>query len=42
MIDHISLRVQDFDRAVAFYKAALAPLGYQLLMEFPGAAGLGA
>jgi catechol 2,3-dioxygenase-like lactoylglutathione lyase family enzyme len=42
MLDHISLRVQDHSRAVAFYRAALAPLGYQVMMEFPGVAGLGA
>ena len=42
MIDHISLRVQDFSRAVDFYKSALAPLGYEVLMEFPNVAGLGA
>ena len=42
MIDHISLRVQDFSRAIDFYKSALAPLGYKVLMEFPNAAGLGA
>jgi catechol 2,3-dioxygenase-like lactoylglutathione lyase family enzyme len=42
MIDHISLRVQDFSRAVDFYKSALAPLGYKVLMEFPNVAGLGA
>lgn len=42
MIDHISLRVQDLSRALDFYKAALAPLGYKVLMEFPGVAGLGA
>jgi catechol 2,3-dioxygenase-like lactoylglutathione lyase family enzyme len=42
MIDHVNLRVQDFERAVAFYKAALAPIGYQVVMEFSGAAGLGA
>jgi catechol 2,3-dioxygenase-like lactoylglutathione lyase family enzyme len=41
MLDHVSLRVQDFDRALAFYRAALAPLGYLTVMEFPGAAGLG-
>ena len=41
MLDHISLRVVDFDRALAFYKAALAPIGYQVVMEFPGYAGLG-
>ena len=42
MIDHISLRVKDFPRAVGFYRAALAPIGYDVLMEYPGAAGLGA
>src|SRR4051794_38217414 len=41
MIDHIGVRVHDFGRAVAFYKAALAPVGYSVLMEFPGTAGLG-
>src|SRR4029079_8219815 len=41
MLDHVSLRVQDLGRAVAFYRAALAPIGYQVAMEFPGAAGLG-
>src|SRR3954452_6472028 len=41
MIDHISLRVQDYSRAKAFYSAALSPLGYQVVMEFPGAAGMG-
>jgi catechol 2,3-dioxygenase-like lactoylglutathione lyase family enzyme len=30
MIDHISLRVSDFQRSRAFYEAALAPLGYTL------------
>jgi catechol 2,3-dioxygenase-like lactoylglutathione lyase family enzyme len=41
MLDHISLRVQDYDRALSFYKAALAPIGYSVIMEFPGFAGLG-
>lgn len=41
MIDHISVRVNDFDKAVNFYKAALKPLGYDVLMQFPGAAGFG-
>jgi len=41
MLDHVSLRVRDFDRAVSFYRAALAPLGYLTVMEFPGVAGLG-
>ena len=41
MLDHISLRVQDFTRALAFYKAALVPIGYRVAMEYPGGAGLG-
>ena len=41
MLDHVSLRVQDFPRALAFYKAALAPIGYAVAMEVPGGAGLG-
>jgi catechol 2,3-dioxygenase-like lactoylglutathione lyase family enzyme len=41
MLDHVSLRVQDFPRVVAFYRAALAPIGYRVAMEFPGTAGLG-
>jgi catechol 2,3-dioxygenase-like lactoylglutathione lyase family enzyme len=41
MLDHVSLRVADFPRALAFYRAALAPIGYQVAMESPGSAGLG-
>lgn len=41
MIDHVGIKVRDFDRSLAFYQAALAPLGYQVLMQFPGVAGLG-
>jgi catechol 2,3-dioxygenase-like lactoylglutathione lyase family enzyme len=41
MIDHISLRVTDFERAKRFYSAVLATLGYELLMEFPNGAGYG-
>jgi catechol 2,3-dioxygenase-like lactoylglutathione lyase family enzyme len=41
MLDHVSLRVSDFPRALAFYKAALAPIGYQVAMEYPGGAGMG-
>ncbi len=33
MIDHIGFPVSDYDRAKAFYIAALAPLGYCLIME---------
>ena len=42
MIDHISVRAQDFAKLVDFYKAALAPVGYSVLMEFPNVAGMGA
>jgi catechol 2,3-dioxygenase-like lactoylglutathione lyase family enzyme len=42
MIHHLTIRVKDLDRAKAFYAAALAPLGYKVLMEFPGFTGLGA
>jgi catechol 2,3-dioxygenase-like lactoylglutathione lyase family enzyme len=41
MIDHIGLTVSDVGRAKAFYTAALAPLGYALLMEFDQFAGFG-
>jgi catechol 2,3-dioxygenase-like lactoylglutathione lyase family enzyme len=41
MIDHVGVRVQDFSKLVAFYREALAPIGYSVLMEFPGVAGLG-
>jgi len=42
MIDHVTLKVSDLDRALPFYKAALAPLGYSVVMEFPGIVGMGA
>lgn len=41
MLDHIGLRTAQFDTLVSFYKAVLAPLGYGLVMEFPGAVGFG-
>src|ERR1044071_7933599 len=41
MLDHVSLRVQDLSKALAFYRAALAPIGYEVAMEFEGGAGLG-
>jgi catechol 2,3-dioxygenase-like lactoylglutathione lyase family enzyme len=41
MIAHTTLPVRDYRRAKAFYGKALAPLGYSLQMEFPGAAGFG-
>ena len=44
MIDHISLRVSDFQRSRAFYEQALAPLGYTLVFandkeQYAGFAG---
>jgi catechol 2,3-dioxygenase-like lactoylglutathione lyase family enzyme len=33
MIDHVGFPVSDYARAKAFYLAALAPLGYVLVME---------
>jgi len=42
MLDHIGIDVQNYERSKAFYKAALAPLGYELIMEVQGWAGFGA
>jgi catechol 2,3-dioxygenase-like lactoylglutathione lyase family enzyme len=42
MIDHFTLKVRSFEKAKAFYAAALKPLGYEVMMEFEGSAGLGA
>jgi len=47
MIDHTGLNVSDYQKSKAFYVAALAPLGYQVVMELPssivpdGGMGLG-
>ena len=41
MIDHTGVAVSNFDKSKAFYAAALAPLGYTILMEFDRAAGFG-
>src|SRR5262249_19670821 len=41
MIDHVTANVSDFDRGKDFYSRALAPLGYSVQAEFPGAAGFG-
>ena len=35
MIDHTGLQVSNPQRSRAFYDAALAPLGYSVLMEIP-------
>jgi catechol 2,3-dioxygenase-like lactoylglutathione lyase family enzyme len=42
MLDHISIGVRDVPAAIAFYRAALAPLGYHCLAEGDGYAGFGA
>ncbi len=42
MIDHLTLKVRNLTRAKAFYSAALKPIGYEVLMEFPGMLGMGA
>lgn len=39
MIDHIGIAVSDLQRSSTFYTQALAPLGYTLMMNFPGVAG---
>jgi catechol 2,3-dioxygenase-like lactoylglutathione lyase family enzyme len=39
MLDHVSLRVADYDRSKKFYEAALTPLGYTLAMEGVSGAG---
>lgn len=42
MIDHISVSVSDPVASKSFYEAALAPLGYRVVMEFAPFVGLGA
>lgn len=42
MIDHIGFTVSNIQTSKAFYLAALAPIGYELIMEGEGFAGLGA
>jgi len=42
MFDHIGLKVQDLDASVAFYTAALAPLGFVLASRDDNGAGFGA
>jgi catechol 2,3-dioxygenase-like lactoylglutathione lyase family enzyme len=42
MLDHLTLKVRDLDKAKSFYTAALGPLGYEVMMEFGEFAGLGA
>jgi catechol 2,3-dioxygenase-like lactoylglutathione lyase family enzyme len=37
VIDHIGFPVSDYARSKSFYSQALAPLGYELVMEIDGA-----
>lgn len=42
MIDHLGIRCAQYDTTKAFYQAALAPLGYSLVMDYgPLAVGFG-
>ena len=41
MIDHTGVTVSNVTRSKVFYRVALAPLGYELLMEFEQFAGFG-
>jgi hypothetical protein len=42
MIGHAVMRVQDLKKSRRVHEAALQPLGYGVVREFPGFAGLGA
>jgi catechol 2,3-dioxygenase-like lactoylglutathione lyase family enzyme len=44
MLDHIGTYVDNIEKAKAFYTAALQPLGYELIAEYPewSVIGLGA
>jgi catechol 2,3-dioxygenase-like lactoylglutathione lyase family enzyme len=35
MIDHVTIFVADFEAAKVFYAGALAPLGYEILRDYP-------
>lgn len=39
MLDHVFLSVTDLDRSIAFYTAALAPLGISDRVDYDGADG---
>jgi catechol 2,3-dioxygenase-like lactoylglutathione lyase family enzyme len=42
VLDHVGLRVSDFERSKRFYEEALSPIGYELFMEpSVSAAGFG-
>ncbi|MGH6860437.1 MAG: VOC family protein [Phyllobacterium sp.] len=35
MIDHTGIIASDFERSKEFYRQTLAPIGYELIVEFP-------
>jgi catechol 2,3-dioxygenase-like lactoylglutathione lyase family enzyme len=39
MLDHVFLSVSDIDRSIAFYEAALAPLGIAHAIDYDGKGG---
>jgi len=41
MLDHLIIHVADHSVSRAFYEQALAPLGYEVVMEFGPATGFG-
>jgi len=41
VLDHIGIPCSDLEKSREFYEQALAPLGYELMMTFPGVAGFG-
>jgi catechol 2,3-dioxygenase-like lactoylglutathione lyase family enzyme len=40
VLDHMTIRVRDMERARAFYAAALAPLGFGIVADYGGDAGI--
>ena len=41
MIDHLTITVSNLEHALAFYRQALAPLGYDVLRQGEGYCGMG-
>ncbi len=41
MLDHLTIHVADLERSRRFYAAALAPLRYEPILQFPDALGFG-
>lgn len=41
MLDHIVIKVSNYENSKAFYLKALAPLGFEVVMEIKGYGGFG-